>query len=89
MPMLSRRSGVSATAAATLAGTLLASTAAWAADVTYQRLVNPEPQNWLTHYGDYGSQRYSPLDTINKDNIKNLKLMYALPLGGKSARGKH
>ncbi len=68
-----------------LAGTLLASTAARAADVTYQRLVNPEPQNWLTHYGDYGSQRYSRLDTINTSNIKNLKLMFALPLGGKSA----
>ncbi len=85
MPMSSRRSGVSATAAAALAGALLASTAARPADVTYERLVNPEPQNWLTHYGDYSSQRYSRLDTINKSNIKNLKLMYALPLGGKSS----
>jgi alcohol dehydrogenase (cytochrome c) len=76
---------VSATAAAALASAMLASTAVQAADVTYERLVNPEPQNWLTHYGDYGSQRYSRLDTINKSNIKNLKLMFALPLGGKSA----
>ena len=84
MPMSSRQK-VSATAAAALAGALLASTAVRAADVTYERLVNPEPQNWLTHYGDYGSQRYSRLEAINKSNIKNLKLMYALPLGGKSA----
>jgi alcohol dehydrogenase (cytochrome c) len=85
MMTMSSRQKVSATAAAALAGALLASTAVRAADVTYERLVNPEPQNWLTHYGDYGSQRYSRLDAINKSNIKNLKLMYALPLGGKSA----
>jgi alcohol dehydrogenase (cytochrome c) len=85
MTPMSSRQKVSATAAAAFACALLASTAVRAADVTYERLVNPEPQNWLTHYGDYGSQRYSRLDTVNKSNIKNLKLMYALPLGGKSA----
>jgi hypothetical protein len=30
---------------------LLAITApAWAADVTYERLLNPEPQNWLMRH---------------------------------------
>jgi alcohol dehydrogenase (cytochrome c) len=69
-----------------LAGcTLLASTAAQAADVTYERLLNPEPQNWLMHHRDFGAQRHSPLDAINKSNIKGLKLLFAVPLGGKSA----
>jgi alcohol dehydrogenase (cytochrome c) len=59
-------------------------TGAPAADVTYERLVNPEPQNWLTHHHDYGAQRFSPLDVINKTNVKNLKLLFAVSLGGTS-----
>src|SRR3954464_12367441 len=73
-------------ALAAFAGVLLASTATVrAAEVTYERLLNPEPQNWLTHHRDYSAQRHSPLDQINKSNIKNLKLLFAVPLGGKSA----
>src|SRR5256885_8851077 len=56
-----------------------------AADVTYDRLLNPEPQNWLTHHRDYSAQRHSPLDQINKSNVKSLKLLFAVSLGGKSA----
>ena len=70
-----------ASAAALLAGAVLAA----AADVTFERLANPEPQNWLMNHRDYGSQRYSPLDIINKDNVKGLRLAYAVPLGGTSA----
>ena len=33
----------------------------------------------------YDAQRYSPLDKINKANIKNLKLAYAVAIGGTSA----
>jgi hypothetical protein len=58
---------------------------ACAADVTYERLLNPEPQNWLHHHRDFGAQRHSPLTAIDKTNIKNLKLAFAVPLGGKSA----
>jgi len=80
----SRRSSAVTLAAAV--GALLASTAALkAADVTYERLLNPEPQNWLTHHHDYSAQRYSPLEAINKSNIKGLKLAFAVPLGGRSA----
>jgi alcohol dehydrogenase (cytochrome c) len=69
-----------------LACVLLAGTAAVrAADVTYERLLNPEPQNWLTHHRDYAAQRHSPLDAINKSNVKTLRLAFAVPLGGKSA----
>jgi alcohol dehydrogenase (cytochrome c) len=58
-----------------------------AAEVTADRLVNAdkEPQNWLMNHRTYDAQRYSPLDRINKDNIKNLKLAYAVALGGTSA----
>src|ERR1700745_1001757 len=53
-----------------------------AAEVTPARLANPEPQNWLMNHRTYDAQRFSPLDKINKDNVKNLKLAYALALGG-------
>ena len=55
-----------------------------AADVTYERLQHPEPQNWLMNHHDYSSQRFSALDTINKSNVKNLKLLFAVALGGSS-----
>ena len=67
------------------AAMLLAGTAAInAADVTYERLLNPEPQNWLHHHRDFGAQRHSPLEAINRTSVKNLKLLFAVPLGGKS-----
>src|SRR5947207_13764400 len=56
-----------------------------AADVTYERLLNPESQNWLTHHRDYSAQRHSPLDQINKSKVKSLKVLFAVSLGGKSA----
>src|SRR3977135_4267363 len=65
-------------AAALLAGTACVH----AADVTFERLRNPEPQNWLMNHHDFGSQRFSPLATINKSNVKNLKLAFAVALGG-------
>jgi alcohol dehydrogenase (cytochrome c) len=42
--------------------------------VTYERILNArsEPQNWLTYYGAYDGQRYSPLDQINTENVKRL-----------------
>jgi alcohol dehydrogenase (cytochrome c) len=55
-----------------------------AAEVTYERLANPEPQNWLMNHHDFGSHRFSALDIINKTNAKNLKLAFAVPLGGSS-----
>src|SRR5438477_5583450 len=68
---------------ALFAGSMLAT--AWpalAAEVTPQRLANPEPHNWLMNHRTYDAQRFSPLDKINKDNVKNLKLAYAVALGG-------
>ena len=60
-----------------LAGTSLSG---MAADVTPDRLMNAdkEPQNWLMVNKDYSSHRYSELDQINKDNVKNLHVRSSL-----------
>jgi alcohol dehydrogenase (cytochrome c) len=65
-------------------GALLAAWPALAADVTPERLANPdkEPQNWLMNHRTYDAQRFSPLTRINKDNVKSLKLAFAVPIGG-------
>src|SRR5262247_3022411 len=59
----------------------------FAGEVTTDRLANAdkEPQNWLMNHRTYDAQRYSPLARINKDNVKDLKLVYALAIGGTSA----
>src|SRR5882757_2999831 len=68
-----------------MAGIALAAGAtARAADVSYERLVNPEPQNWLMNHHDYGSHRFSALTAINKANVKGLRLAFAVALGGTS-----
>ena len=52
----------SARALSVCACALLTSTSAVrAADVTYERLLNPEPQNWLTHHRDYAQADNPPL----------------------------
>ncbi len=52
--------------------------------VSAERLINAqnEPQNWLMQNGDYGSTRYSRLTQINRDNVKNLRMVWALALRG-------
>jgi len=69
-----------------LATALLASTSllAMAGDVTTERLVNAgqEPQNWLQVNKDYASHRYSELDQINKNNVKDLHVAFTVALGG-------
>src|SRR5207248_3982304 len=76
---LSAFAGIAAAAlaAATVSGQ-------YAMTVNRDRLVNAqnEPQNWLMQNGDYGSQRYSKLTQINRDNVKNLRVVWALALGG-------
>jgi alcohol dehydrogenase (cytochrome c) len=73
----------------------LAGVVAFAADYTLtvnrDRLINAqnEPQNWLLMNGDYGSQRYSKLTQINRDNVKNLHMVWALALGGMQDVGQN
>jgi len=68
-----------------VAGAVVATTPSLAADVTPERLANPESGNWLMNHRTYDSQRYSPLDKINKGNVKSLRLAYAVAIGGASA----
>src|SRR5260370_29500842 len=66
---------------------LLTAVPTFAADVTPDRLANAdrEPQNWLMNHRTYDAQRYSPLERINKANIKDLKLAFGVAIGGTSA----
>ncbi|MCC6982015.1 MAG: hypothetical protein IT535_01980, partial [Bauldia sp.] len=63
--MKSRVKALAALAAAGVAGIALPA----AAEVPFERLVNPEPENWLQYGGNYGNWRYSQLDQINRDNV--------------------
>jgi alcohol dehydrogenase (cytochrome c) len=87
VPVTSPRASKSTGIAAALTCAMLATSTGdlAAADVTYERLLNPEPHNWLMNHHDYSSQRFSPLDLINKSNVKNLKLAFSVALGGTSA----
>src|ERR671934_122594 len=51
--------------------------------LTHERILNArdEPQNWLTYYGAYDGQRYSPLDQINKENVSDLKPAWVYQIG--------
>jgi alcohol dehydrogenase (cytochrome c) len=40
-----------------------------------------EPQNWLTYYGAYNGQRFSPLDEINTGNVARLKPAWVFQAG--------
>jgi alcohol dehydrogenase (cytochrome c) len=73
-----------------LASVMMATAPALTAEVTPERLVNAdkEPQNWLMNHRTYDSQRFSPLTSINRDNVKGLKLAYAVAIGG-SAIGEN
>src|SRR4249919_524464 len=79
----------------TFAGALAASGLVFAADykltVSQDRLINAmnEPQNWLLMNGDYGSTRYSKLTQINRENVKDLRMVWALALGGMADVGQN
>jgi alcohol dehydrogenase (cytochrome c) len=59
--------------------------------VNKDRLVNAlnEPQNWLLMNGDYGSLRYSKLTQIDRENVKDLRVVWALALGGMQDVGQN
>src|SRR5882757_4456456 len=59
--------------------------------VNKERLINAhnEPQNWLMMNGDYSSHRYSRLTQFNRENVKNLRMVWALALGGMQDVGQN
>src|SRR5499427_5659969 len=85
----SLRLAVLACVAIVLAASAIA--AQYSMTVNKDRLVNAqnEPQNWLMMNGDYASTRYSKLTQINRDNVKNLRLVWALALGGMQDVGQN
>jgi alcohol dehydrogenase (cytochrome c) len=86
--MMTRHNALSRSIAALMIGLGFgAAGSAVAADVTADRLINAdkEPQNWLMNHRTYDAQRYSPLDKINKSNVKSLRFAYAVAIGGTSA----
>jgi alcohol dehydrogenase (cytochrome c) len=92
-----RRSGHVAIGKAALFGVSLAALTAPAGAVEYKMTVNQdrlihadrEPQNWLMMNGDYGSTRYSKLSQINRDNVKNLRMVWAMALRGMQDIGQN
>jgi alcohol dehydrogenase (cytochrome c) len=54
-----------------------------ASSVNYERIrqARSEPQNWLTYYGAYDGQRYSPLDQISTENVGRLKPVWVFQCG--------
>ena len=77
-----------------LVSVLLGAVAAFAQynmTVNKDRLINAanEPQNWLMMNGDYGATRYSKLSQINRENVKNLRMVWAMALGGMQDVGQN
>ncbi len=68
---------------------LMATGVAWA-DVTEEDLLNDQAttDQILTNGMGRHLQRYSPLDTLNQDNVKNLVPAWAFSLGGEKQRGQ-
>ena len=58
-------------------------------ETTAQRLQNADKEdgNWLTHHKNYGAHRFSSLDQINAQNVKDLKVAWTMQLGGVEGGG--
>src|SRR2546425_7925778 len=49
--------------------------------VTEQRLLNPEPHNWLMYRGNFSGWGYSPLEQITPGNVKKLVPVWSFSTG--------
>ncbi|VTZ26488.1 Quinonprotein alcohol dehydrogenase [Methylocella tundrae] len=58
-------------------------------DVTQETLLkaDSDTSNWITYGRDLSAHRYSPLNQINRANVKNLKVTWTLQLGGVEGGG--
>src|SRR6266536_1304695 len=88
---LSTISGIALAGASAAAIAVSAFAAEYKMTVNRDRLLNAqnEPQNWLMMNGDYGSMRYSKLTQINRETVKNLRMVWALALGGMQDIGQN
>ncbi len=64
----------------TMGAAALAAPALSEEPVTFDRLSNQEPANWLTVYGNYAGWRYSALEEINRENVSGLRLAFTVPI---------
>jgi len=56
---------------------------AYAQEPSWERLINSdrEPQNWMSYGGNYAAHRFSALDQINRDNVKQLAPVWMFHTG--------
>ncbi len=78
-------------AALLVVGSAIAAEAQYSLTVNRDRLINAarEPQNWLLMNGDYTATRYSRLTQIDRDNVADLRMVWALALGGMQDTGRN
>lgn len=50
------------------------------ADAELQKMID-DPNQWVIQTGDYKNQRFSKLDQINKDNVKDLQVAWTFSTG--------
>ena len=48
-----------------------------------------EPQNWILHHQNYQGHRFSRLKEINTDNVKDLRVVFTIGLGGIEAAASY
>jgi len=48
--------------------------------LTSDQILHPPSDSWPTYHGDYSGRHYSPLNQLNKSNIKNLTLAWVCRL---------
>ncbi|MGB5733019.1 MAG: PQQ-binding-like beta-propeller repeat protein, partial [Thiohalocapsa sp.] len=69
----------------TIAAAVIAATTVSGAGVAFAsaelQQMQENPKDWVMQNGNYASQRYSSLDQINKDNVKNLKVAWSFSTG--------
>jgi quinohemoprotein ethanol dehydrogenase len=56
---------------------------------TAQQLTAPPVDGWLTNGGNLFNQRYSPLESINRDNVATLKPAWRTHLNGSGTESKY
>ncbi len=72
---------ITATLVGLFFGTCLKSQSLDYASVTPERLINPEPHNWLQYRNTYNSWGYSSLADINRKNVEQLKPVWTFSTG--------
>jgi alcohol dehydrogenase (cytochrome c) len=84
LPKMKHASSFAVAAAGVVASLVLAPPAKAADTVSAERLLNADNEkgNWIHHHKNYAGTRFSALNAINRDNVKNLKVAWTLHLGG-------